>query len=125
MYISGVSDLAFLSELRKLGYGEVCIKGLRYNPETMGAWMPSQSKALYEGHGIEEVLPEDGWRDRVSEAGLSLLSPKQWYEREGRQLSPSLTRESAIALTDELLAISKIASSSPSAVRDACIARRL
>ena len=124
-YISGVSNLSFLAELNQLGYSEVCIKGLRYNPETMGAWMPSQSKALYEGHGIEEVLPEDGWRDRVREAGLSLLSPKQWYEREGQQLLPSLTRERATALTDELLSVSKIASSSPGAVRDACIARRL
>lgn len=126
-YISGVSDLAFLPEIKKLGYSEVCIKGLRYNPETMGDWMPLQSKIFYEGRGIQEVLPEDGWRDRVFEAGLSLLSPKQWYLREGQNLSPAIPIKEATRLTNEVLALAKVASSSGSedAVRNACILRRL
>jgi hypothetical protein len=68
-YISGVSDLAFLPELKRIGYSEVCFKGLRYNPITMGSWMPEASRQLYEGHGIDEVLPDDGW------GGGKLLMP--------------------------------------------------
>jgi hypothetical protein len=124
-YISGVSDLSFLPRLCELGYQEVCIKGLRYNSETMRDWMPDSSKLLYEGHGIDEVLPEDGWRDRVTDAGLSLLSPKEWYLRDGLKLSPRVTKTEAIAMVNELLRISNVASSTPESVHEAAIARRL
>jgi len=80
-YISGVSDLSFLGKIAYLGFNKVCFKGLRYNPKTMGDWMPLDSQTLYSGNGIKETLPEDGWRDRVKDTGLSLISPKKWYLR--------------------------------------------
>ncbi|HEY9879502.1 MAG TPA: hypothetical protein V6D29_13685 [Leptolyngbyaceae cyanobacterium] len=125
-YIAGVSDLSFLPHLKSLGYSEFCVKGLRYNPDTMGSWMPQTSKPLYEGHGIEEVLPEDGWRERVADAGLTLLSsPKEWYWRDGIALPPGLNRASAIAMVDQLLTMANIASSAPQEVRESAISRRL
>lgn len=36
-YISGLSDLSFLPTIKALGYDEICVKGLRYNPVTMGS----------------------------------------------------------------------------------------
>ncbi len=75
-YISGVSDLSFLPRISEMGYTEICVKGLRYNPETMGVWMPDISKPFYENNGIEEVLPNDGWQEKIQFNHLSLLSPK-------------------------------------------------
>lgn len=125
-YISGVSNISFLPELKKMGYDEVCFKGLRYNPETMGSWMPSSSKLLYEGQGIEEVLPEDGWREKVEDAGLSLLSPKQWYYREAINNQPKLSKSEAISNVDQLLQLAQVASSaSGDIVRRSLIERRL
>jgi hypothetical protein len=124
-YISGVSDLSFLPELKGLGYDEICVKGLRYNPDTMGEWMPDSSKPLYEGRGIEETLPEDGWRNLVADAGLSLLSPKQWYWRDGFEKSPQLNRPEATQYVSELMSMAQIASSSPGEVTESAIARRL
>lgn len=125
-YISGVSDISFLPELKKMGYDEVCFKGLRYNPETMGSWMLSSSKLLYEGHGIEEILPEDGWRQQVKDAGLSLLSPKQWYYREAINNQPKLSESEAIANVDQLLQLAQVASSASSdIVRRSLIERRM
>ena len=125
-YISGVSDLSFLPQLKALGYNEVCVKGLRYSSETMGDWMPDASKPLYEGHGIDEVLPNDGWQQRVDDAGLTLLSPKQWYWRDGHHLNPKCDRTTAAGMVNQLLGIAQIASSSSAEeVRESAIARRL
>ena len=125
-YISGVSDISFLTELKKMGYNEVCFKGLRYNPETMGSWMPTESKPLYEGHGIDEVLPDDGWKQQLEDAGLSLLSPKQWYWRDGINNNPKLEETEAISNVDELLKLSQVASSNnEDIVRRSLIQRRL
>ena len=123
-YISGVSDLSFLPELAALGYKEFCVKGLRYNPETMGVWMPDRSKPLYES-GIQESLPEDGWRDHVADAGLTLLSPKEWYWRDGHQRDPSCSYHEAVEHVDQLLPLCQIASSNPGEVRIAAIQRRI
>jgi len=125
-YISGVSNISFLPELKKLGYDEVCFKGLRYNSETMGSWMPETSKPLYQGHGIEEVLPNDGWQQKVEDAGLSLLSPKQWYYREAINNQPKLSKSEAIANVDQLLQLAQVASSaSGDIVRRSLVERRM
>lgn len=125
-YISGVSDLSFLPPIKALGYNEICVKGFRYNPDTMGSWMPEASKPLYQGNGIEETLPEDGWRKQVEDAGLSLLSPKQWYKRDGLHLDPKCDRDQAEILVDQMMAMAQVASSaSNDQVREAAIARRL
>lgn len=125
-YISGVSDISFLHILKEIGYDEVCFKGLRYNSETMGSWMPETSKPLYEGHGIEEVLPEDGWQQKVEDAGLKLLSPKQWYYREAINNQPKLSENEAAKNVDQLLQIAQVASSANGeAVRRSLIDRRM
>lgn len=125
-YISGVSDLSFLPKLADLGYQEVCVKGLRYNPETMGDWMPQNSKIFYDGKGIEEILPDDGWQQKVSNAGLHLLSPKEWYWREGLSFSPKLQKLEAEAIVQDLWEKANIASSASSKeVKLAAILRRL
>ena len=125
-YISGVSNISFLPELKKLGYDEVCFKGLRYNSETMGSWMPETSKLLYQGHGIEEVLPDDGWQQKIEDAGLSLLSPKQWYYREAINNQPKLSQDEAIANVDQLLHLAQIASSAnEDVVRRSLVERRM
>lgn len=124
-YISGVSDLSFLSHLKQIGYDEICIKGLRYNPATMSSWMPEESKPLYEGRGIEETLPEDGWRQKVADSGLSLISPKLWYLQEGGDRSKKITIDQASTNVGLLLPYCQVASSSQwEEVRESAIARR-
>ena len=72
------------------------------------------------------MLPEDGWRQRVEGAGFSLLSPKQWYLREGIGREPSVDRECAEQMVDRVMQIANVTSSSnAAAVREAAIARRL
>lgn len=86
--------------------------------------MPEISKKLYEGNGIGEVLPDDGWQHLVDQAELTLLSPKQWYWRDGIN-GNYVSKESAIAQADSLLKIAQLASSDPDGVRDALIARKV
>lgn len=125
-YIAGVSDLSFLSELRDLGYNEISVKGLRYCHFRMSSWMPESSQQYYVGREDEEVLPEDGWREEVFETWFSLLSPKQWYLREGMDFEPHLPREEAKKLVDRVLKLANVTSSSSNeAVREAAIQRRL
>ncbi len=125
-YIAGVSDLSFLSELRAMGYSEISVKGLRYCHARMSSWMPESSQQYYIGREDEEVLPEDGWREKIAEAGFSLLSPKQWYLREGMNFEPHLPCEEAEVLVERVLELANITSSSSNeAVREAAIRRRL
>lgn len=125
-YISGVSDLSFLPELRELGYEHFDVKGLRYCDAQMAGWMPEASRHWYVGHEDEEILPEDGWRQLVGEAGLNLLPPRLWYARESQGLGPHLTHEQATLYVDEVLKLANIVSSDQNeAVIAAAIARRL
>ncbi|MDH4329982.1 MAG: hypothetical protein OEV93_00310 [Candidatus Moranbacteria bacterium] len=125
-YIAGVSDLGFLSELHKLGYSEISVKGLRYCDARMSSWMPEASRRHYIGKENEEILPEDGWREKVADAGFSLLSPREWYLREGIGLGPHLSREEAERCVKRVFELANVTSSSSSlAVRQAAIARRM
>jgi hypothetical protein len=124
-YIAGVSDLSFLPFLKDMGYDEFDVKGLRYGDSRMGSWMPEASKQFYLGREDEEVLPEDGWRERVSDAGLSLLSPREWYLREGMKLAPKLDQATAETLVDQMMELANVVSSDQSSVRETAIMRRL
>lgn len=125
-YIAGVSDLSFLSELREMGYTEISVKGLRYCHARMSSWMPESSQQHYVGKEDEEILPEDGWREKVAETGFSLLSPKEWYLRDGMNMEPHLQRDEAESLVDKVFELANVtSSSSSSAVREAAIQRRL
>jgi len=125
-YIAGVSDLSFLEELKNLGYDYFDVKGLRYCDAQMGNWMPEASKIHYQGREDEEVLPEDGWREKVAEADLTLLSPRQWYLKEGLDLEPHLTESEARNLVEKILALGNIVTSdSNDHVYQAALRRRL
>jgi len=125
-YIAGLSDLNFLPELHQLGYSEISVKGLRYCDARMRSWMPELSRQYYVGKEDEEVLPEDGWREKVADAGFSLLSPKEWYLRDAQSLEPRLFRQKAEELVGKVFELANVTSSSSSeAVRQAAIARRL
>lgn len=123
-YIAGMSDLAFLPELARLGYDAVDVKGFRYDP-AMAAWMPRVSVAVYAGTEGREILPEDGWRERVADAGLSLTSLRVWGAKHARS-TPRLSREEATKRVAALLGFANITSSdSDRAVIEATIERRL
>lgn len=125
-YISGVSDLSFLPDLKKLGYQNFDVKGFRYCDSQMGSWMPESSKHFYLGQEDQEILPEDGWREKVEAAGLELLSPRQWYLRESKDLQPKLTSEQASEYVDKVMELSNIVSSSSNQdVIEAAIKRRM
>jgi DNA repair photolyase len=125
-YIAGVSDLGFLPELQRLGYDEISVKGLRYCDAQMRSWMPESSRQYYIGRENEEVFPDDGWREKVADAGFSLLSPREWYLREGSELESHLPRKKAEELVDKVFQLANVTSSSPSeAVKQAAINRRL
>ncbi len=124
-YITGVSNLDFLPELKKLGYDYFDIKGLRYCSKNMSAWMPESSKPLYTGFENQEILPEDGWREKVFDAGLTLLSPRQWYLKEGSQLYPHVDEKTAQGLVKKVFGLANVVSSDQDNVFDAAVQRRL
>ena len=124
-YIAGVSDLWFLPELKKLGYDHFDVKGLRYCHARMDSWMPEASKGYYLNREDEEVLPEDGWREKVTDAGLSLLSPRERYLREGLQLEPHIEPTAAEEAVRRVMALANVVSSDRNGVFKAAIERRL
>lgn len=126
-YISGVSDLSFLSHVKALGYDCFDVKGFRYCDGRMGAWMPESSKIYYFGRENEEVLPEDGWRQKVADAGLTLLSTRTWYRNEIARLGlgPNLDRETASKLVQRVFDLANVVSSDSLAVFEAAVERRL
>lgn len=122
-YIAGVSDLSFLPALAGLGYTEVGVKGFRYD-HGMAHWLPESSRQHYVAHNTEEILVEDGWREQVSQSGLSLLTPREWYYRDGLCASPNLSFAEAKQSADRILYLANIASSgNAKTVRDALIQR--
>ena len=126
-YISGVSDLSFLPEIKKLGYDYFDVKGLRYCSVNMGTWIPESSKPFYEDHEDEEILPEDGWREKVSDAGFKLLSPRQWYLQESisQNLQPKLSKTEATDLVQQVFKLANVVSSDAMNVFDEAVLRRL
>ena len=126
-YISGVSDLSFLTEIKKLGYDYFDVKGFRYCSQNMSSWMPESSKPFYEGHEDEEILPEDGWRKKVSDAGFKLLSPRQWYLQESinQNLQPKLSKTEATDLVQQVFKLANVVSSDAINVFDEAVLRRL
>ena len=123
-YISGMTDLSFLADLKKIGYDEVSLKGLRYD-SSMKDWMPSNVSKLYEGTEGEETLIEDDYKDTVNSYGVEIISLKNWA-LENAPTDRGIDLVEATELTDKLLAFANITSSdSNQAVREAAIKRRL
>lgn len=123
-YIASMSDLSFLPELARLGYDAVDVKGLRYDP-AMNVWMPPGTRAHYAGTEGQEILPEDGWRERIADAGLRLQSLRAWGAEHSRS-TPRLSRGEAERRVATLLGYANITSSdNDRAVVEATIERRL
>jgi DNA repair photolyase len=124
-YIAGLSDLSFLKDLKEMGYDHVDVKGLRYNRETMTKWIPEEARGEYEARGDQETLVEDGWRARVADSGLSLMSLKDWY-KEGMPNLPKLTLPEAEHAVNKLLQLGNITSSDTDrSVVKSAVTRRL
>jgi len=125
-YIPEMSDLSFLPALKDMGYDEVDIKGLRYNPYTMNAWMPESVQKHFVDSGEDEVLVDDGWSEKVAGAGLTKVGLKRWYRKGFDTLTPHLSREEAADLVGQIIARANITSSDTdeAVVREA-IERRL
>lgn len=123
-YIAGMSDLSFLPKLKEIGYDFIDVKGLRYNHENMKEWIPESSQKFYVGTQEKEILPEDGWREKIEQAGLSLKSLKEWYKND--KLSPKLDIKEATEKVNKILEYANITSSdTDDAVVQAAIKRRL
>lgn len=125
-YISGVSDLYFLPKIKNLGYDYISVKGLRYCHSQMKDWMPEKSREFYIDKENEEILPEDGWRKKIKDNELKLLSPKNWYIREASKNKPHLSKAEATKLVEKTMAIANTTTStSKLEVKEAAIKRRL
>jgi len=125
-YIPEMSDLSFLPTLKAMGYDEIDIKGLRYNPCTMNAWMPEDARKYFANSGEDEVLMDDGWSERIAEAGLTKVGLKRWYRKGFETLSPHLSREEATDLVGRVIVRANITSSdTDEAVVQEAIERRL
>jgi len=123
-YITGMSDLSFLTELRALGYESVDVKGLRYDI-SMTCWMPEVSRKFYAGTEGGEVLPDDGWREKVAKAGLQLKPLRKWCAEQART-TPRLSRQESEHRVEKLLDFANITSSdNDDAVVWSTIERRL
>ena len=77
----------------------------------MSSWMPENSRLRYLGREAEEFLPENGWREIVSDAGFSLLSPRKWYLREGLKRHPRLSESEAEFYVQEVMRIANVVTS--------------
>jgi DNA repair photolyase len=124
-YIAGVSNLSFLPELRRLGYTEVDVKGFRYCEARMRSWMPESSHYVYRDRQDTEYLPDDGWRSQVQDAGMHLLSAREWYVEEGAAMSPHVPRGEAEEMVTELMGVAGVVSSSQDMVFQSAVERRL
>lgn len=125
-YIAGLSDLSFLPELARMGYSEIDVKGFRYCDAQMRSWMPEHSRRWYAGREDEEVLPEDGWRQLVEDAGFSMLSPRRWYQREATGLEPRLSLEEAQQQVRQVCRLANVVTSATAGeVVAAAVQRRL
>jgi len=124
-YIAGMSDLSFLSDLKELGYTQVDVKGLRYD-QSMNSWMPPEVQELYRPYGNEESLIEDGWRDKLQNAGIELKGLKSWYQDQAVGKGPHLSPEEAVERVSQVLKMAHITSSDTDrAVIRAALDRRL
>src|SRR5690606_23381252 len=109
-----------------VGYDEFDVKGFRYCDAQMHSWIPEASRRYYFGREDEEVLPEDRWRERVADAGLSLVSPRQWDLREAFGREPRVDRATAETLVGRVMEMANIVSSDSNVeVVEAAIRRRL
>ncbi|MDR1300260.1 MAG: hypothetical protein LBK50_00980 [Candidatus Nomurabacteria bacterium] len=125
-YIPDMSDLSFLPKLKEMGYDEIDIKGLRYNPDTMDAWMPKDVQGHFARSRENEVLVDDGWSELIALSGLQQISLKHWYRQDFGELTPHLSRDTAIELVGKIIARANITSSdTDKAVIEAAIERRL
>jgi hypothetical protein len=123
-YIAGMSDLGFLPQLRDMGYDLIDVKGLRYD-RGMDDWMYPATIAGYRGTEGQEVLPEDGWRDKITASGIEIISLQRWYSRLCENKGPNLQPEVAAQMVDRVLQYANITSSdSDDAVVHAAIQRR-
>lgn len=124
-YIAGLTDLTFLSALKKNGYDKIGIKGLRYNSRTMDSWLPSASRSWYSGHAEKEILPDDGWRKKITQTGLEITDLRSWYD----SVCPETPRVSQVEARQSVMQIlprANITSSRSTAeVIDSAIRRRL
>ena len=115
-----------MTRLKEIGYEEVDVKGLRYNSDTMSSWMPDSSKIYYEKTGEREILPDDGWREKINQAGLKLTSLKDWYRRGFEDMTPKLTHDEAEKLVKEIIKRANITSSdTDKSVIEEAIKRRM
>ncbi|GAC1505146.1 MAG: hypothetical protein NVS2B14_17560 [Chamaesiphon sp.] len=68
----------------------------------MISWI--KNREIYLEHQDAEFLPDDGWQEKVRDAGLKLLSPRQWYWQQNIK-DPSLNFEIASRHISALLNI--------------------
>ena len=122
-YIACMTDLGFLSALKALGYNEIDIKGLRYNPR-FNEWLPENAVHLYEGSDEKEILIND-FEEELNKSGLKKVSLKEWYKKQELR-TPSLDYETARLKVTEVFKMANITSSdTDKQVFDAAVQRRL
>lgn len=122
-YIACMTDLGFLSALKTLGYNEIDIKGLRYNPR-FNEWLPENAVHLYEGSDEMEILIND-FEEELNKSGLKKVSLKEWYKKQELR-TPSLDYETARLKVTEVFKMANITSSdTDKKVFDAAVQRRL
>jgi len=124
-YISGMSNLNFLYELKNMWYDSVDVKWFRYD-NSMNSWLPKNVQELYVGTGGKEVLIDDWWAKKITGAWLKLMSLKSWYRKmEGNANSLSLSYDEALFRTLDMVSYSNITSSdTDEAVIEATILRK-
>lgn len=123
-YIPEISNLSFLSELKKLGYKYVDVKGLRYNPN-MNSWMPKNIQKLYRNTQENEILPKNNIRKIVERNDLKIMSLKKWYNLHTPK-NPSLNHDQAKEKVNQILKYANITSSDTNeAVIKASIQRKM
>lgn len=110
-YISWMSDLSFLDELKSMGYNHVDVKWFRYNDNNMQNWINPSSRELYIKTNEEEILIEDWWREKAKNSKIQLLGLKDWYLQTIPKNSSSLTRQEAKEKVEQILKYANITSS--------------
>ena len=100
-YIHSVSDISFLSDIKKIGIKNIAYKGLRYNDEFMGSWarkyMSDEIYKIYKNSTEDEILlGEEYLKGKIKENGLNVVNFREYVQKDGDEYSISYDRAKKI-----------------------------
>jgi len=127
-YIHKVSNLSFLTDLKKIGVNKVSIKGFRYNDQWMGKWarqlIPEDVRTIYTANQEQEIMVGNEYiKEMLHTAGLTNITFREWVHKPSGNFG--VNYDDAKKAIDKLMPYCVVSSSDPENVYKMAIERRL